>query len=345
MKIKILLVLTIFLFAGCEKVFFKDDPSNTTSKNFAIFWNDFDMYYSQFGIRNVNWDSVYNSIMPRTTSMSDYQLYSELSKFIYNLNDMHVDLHTPFGTASWKGWGHGCYPSGKLINPCNYIICGYQQNSTVFEYRTVKNYNLGYIIIYTFNGNINGSTDLNSNKYLFIDNILNEFKNKDGIIIDVRWNNGGNSTNAETVASRFADKKRLAQKQKSKNGPGKNDFSDWVDWYIEPKGDYQFTKPVVVLTSRLTSSSAEDFVLYMKVLPNVTIIGDTTGGGTGNPIFRELPNGWSYKLSTAYAIDVEGNIVDGKGVVPDVTVQTTSADSIAGIDRILQTGIDKLKMK
>lgn len=336
-------IILLILCPGCEKIFFKDDPANTAESNFELFWKDFDMYYAQFDIRNVNWDSVYTAIKPQTTNITDRQLFYMLSGVVVKLNDMHVNLYSAYGSASWKGWGNGSYPSGKLINPCNYLICGSSQNSTVFEYGEFKNYNFGYIIISTFSGAINGGTNIYDDRYFLIDNILEKFKDKDGIIIDVRWNGGGNSSNAETVASRFADKKRLAYRNRSKNGPGKNDFSDWINYYIEPKGYYQYRKPVVVLTSRLTSSSAEAYVMYMRELPNVTIVGDTTGGGTGSPVFRELPNGWTYRLSTAYAETADNKIVDGKGIIPDVAVQTSEADSIAGVDRIIEKGLEILK--
>ncbi len=339
---KIFYTIFLILCFGCEKVYFKDDPANTPESNFELLWKDFDMYYAQFGIRNFNWDSVYTIIKPQTANITDKQLFNLLSDVVVDLNDMHVNLYSPYGTVSWKGWGHGKYPSSKLINPCKYLICGSSQNSDVFEYREFKYNNIGYIIIYTFSGSIDGGTNLYDDRYYFIDNILEQFKNKDGIIIDIRWNGGGNSSNAETVASRFTDKKRLAYRLRSKNGPNKNDFSDWVNYYIEPKGSYQFTKPVVVLTSRLTSSSAEDYVMYMRELPNVTIVGDTTGGGTGSPVYRELPNGWSYRLSTAYAVTADNKLVDGLGIVPDVVIQTSIADSVSGVDRIIEKGIEIL---
>ena len=78
----------------------------------------------------------------------------------------------------------------------------------------------------------------------------------------------------------------------------------------------------------------------MQVFPNVTIIGDTTGGGLGNPIRRELPNGWVFRLSTMVGATADSYIVDGKGVPPDVTTITTEEDSINGIDRILEKGIE-----
>ena len=339
------LLILFILCCGCEKIYFSADTANTPENNFELFWKDFDKYYAQFGIRNMNWDSVYTAIKPKTTGISDKQLFDLLSDVVVKLNDMHVNIYSPHGSASWKGWGHGKYPCNKLINPCNYIICGSSQNSAVFEYREFKNNNIGFLIINTFSGSVNGGTNLYDDRYYFIDNILDKFKNKDGIIIDVRRNSGGNSMNAETIASRFADKKRQSYRSRSKNGPGKNDFSDWKNYFIEPKGSFQFTKPVVVLTSRLTSSSAEHFVMYMNELPNVTIIGDTTGGGTGSPVFRELPNGWTYRLSTAYAETADNKLVDSKGIVPDVTVQTSVADSIAGVDRMIEKGLEILKNK
>jgi hypothetical protein len=336
-------IILIILCAGCEKLYFKPDPPNTPESNFELFWKDFDMYYAQFGIRNINWDSVHTVIKPKTAGITDKQLFYLLSDVVVTLNDMHVNIYSPHGSASWKGRGHGKYPTSKLINPCNYLNCYSFHNSPVFSYGDFKNSNTGYLIINTFSGAVNGGTDLYDERYTSVDNILEEFKNKDGIIIDVRWNSGGNYSNTETVASRFADTTRLAFRNRSKNGPGKNDFSDWKKYFIEPKGLSQFKKPVIVLTSRLTSSSAEFFVMYMRELPNVTIVGDTTGGGTGSPVFRELPNGWTYRLSTAYAKTADSKIVDMKGIIPDVTVQTSVADSIAGVDRLIAKGLEILK--
>ena len=327
---------------GCERVFFEDDPPNTSESNFELFWKDFDLYYSQFGIRNINWDSVHADTKPLTINITDKQLFSILSKVVLRLNDMHVSLYTPHGYSGWKGWGLGKYPSRNIINQYNFFTSGSIINS-VFEYNEFKDINIGYIAISTFSGSGSISNGMYDDRYFYIDNILNQFKNKDAIIVDVRSNGGGNSMNAETVASRFADKKRIACRHRSKNGPGKNDFSDWMNWYIEPKGSFQFIKPVVVLTSRLTSSSAEDFVMYMRELPNVTIVGDTTGGGTGNPIFRELPNGWNFRLSTSYAETADNLLVDGRGIIPDVVVQSSVSDSIAGTDRMILKALEILK--
>jgi hypothetical protein len=334
------LLLLVVVAVGCDTIL-GPDPANDPASNFDIFWKDFDKYYSQFSIRQIDWDSVYTVTKPRiTVQTSDRQLFDILANIVSAINDMHVTLYSSFGDVYYQDISRGIYPSSKLVNPGKYLIPGYPQRS-VMEYRSCKDTAIGYLIIPTFQGG-NG-LNLRDDRYLMIDDVLQQFKNTNGLIIDVRWNSGGNSVNAETVAGRFADQKRLYMTFCSKNGPGRNDFSAWRELSIEPRGGFQYTKPVVVLASRATCSSAETFVMAMKVLPQVTIVGDTTGGGVGNPIFRELPNGWTYRMSTGIAATADGTIMEGRGIPPDIQVQTTVADSINGVDRIMEKGIEIIR--
>ena len=340
-KIKCSLSILLFLLViyGCDAMLMEPDPANTPEENFEIFWKDFDMYYAQFSIRHIDWDSVYTLYRPQITpTSSERQLFNIFSNIVYGINDMHVTLYSPMGDVYWKTMIPASYPSRRIINAGKYIRTGAPQNS-VFEYRTCQDPTIGYIIIRTFEGQGEGLS-MTDPRYLAIDDILSQWKNMKGIIIDVRWNSGGNGINAETVADRFADQSRVYMNQRQKNGPGKDNFSPWKSRSIEPKGSYQFLKPVVVLTSRATMSSAEMFVMAMQNLPQVAIVGDTTGGGVGNPINRELPNGWTYRLSTGITADAQGRIMEGVGVFPDQTILTTASDSANGIDRILEKGIE-----
>jgi hypothetical protein len=340
-KIKCSLSILLFLLViyGCDAMLMEPDPANTPEENFEIFWKDFDMYYAQFSIRHIDWDSVYTLYRPQITSTtSDRQLYNIFSDIVYGINDMHVTLYSPMGDVYWKPMIPASYPSRRIINAGKYIRTGAPQNS-VIEYRTCQDPAIGYLIIRTFEGQGDGLS-MTDARYLAIDDILSQGKNMKGIIIDVRGNSGGNGINAETVADRFTDQSRVYLYQCQKNGPGKDNFSSWKSMSIEPKGSFQFLKPVVVLTSRATMSSAEMFVMAMQNLPQVTIVGDTTAGGVGNPIYRELPNGWTYRLSTGITADAQGRIMEGVGVFPDLPVLTTAADSANGIDRILEKGIE-----
>jgi len=334
MKFKYIIVLLVF-FSGCKKVFFDEDPVNTPENNFEIFWNDFDRYYVYFQYNNINWDSVYKVYRPQISSnTTDRVLFTVFSDMVNILKDGHVNVHSPYGIASYEKTGLSSYPSRSLLNFSKYIsqVQGY---GDIIEYSDVKDHNIGFIKLKSFAGN--GSID---DRYGVIDEILELYKAKDGIIIDVRRNGGGSDYNALTIASRFVDTKRIFSWSRTKNGPGKDDYSEWSDISIEPKGIFQFTKPLVVLTSRVSFSSTESFVMAMKVLPQVILVGDTTGGGQGSPIYRELPNGWFYRLSTTMTVDADFINYEGKGIPPDVPVQNSVEDSINGIDRILEKGIE-----
>jgi carboxyl-terminal processing protease len=345
MKDRYLLILLSVFLLGCENIL-GPDPADTPENNFEIFWKDFDRYYAQFQIRHIDWDSVYAVTRPQLSPQTtDRQLFNILSNIVLTINDMHTTLYTPFGNVFSKDLNRyvlgGTYPSRSFINPRQYTTPGNYQTS-VFSSGTCKNDNIGYIKISTFSGSESGLA-LYDDRYLVIDDLVQQFKDTKGLLIDVRGNQGGEGFNAEIVADRFADQKRLCMIYCKKIGPGKNDFSGWINHYTQPKGAYQYLKPVVVLTSRATASAAEFFVMAMQVLPHVTIVGDTTGGGFGLPIFRELPNGWTYRLSTEIAATADGYVIEGKGIPPDIPVLTAVTDSINGIDRIIEKGIEVIE--
>ncbi|NOU46805.1 MAG: S41 family peptidase [Bacteroidales bacterium] len=344
MKIKVpLLLFTIISLTGCEKLFFENDISNTSINNFELFWTDFDKFYPSFGIKQINWDSVYEINRPEITDQtSGIELFTILSDMIKPLKDGHVTLVSNYGRCNSYTIPPEYYGNMRIY-PQNYLT-SFENNNSNISYWSVKNYNIGYINITTFN--VKGETFVFADEsFLIIDNIIKQFKDKDGIIIDLRGNGGGLPTNVETVVNRFTDRKRLYLKLRSKNGPGKNDFSEWIDYYIEPKGPEQFLKPVVVLTSKLTGSAAEWFTLAMKTLPNTAVVGDTTTGCFSPKVERELPNGWSFTLSSKTAVSADMVQYEGFGIPPDYTVLNTKNDVDDKRDVMLEKAIEVILMK
>ena len=308
-----------------------------------MLWSDFDKFYPSFVIKHINWDSLYSINRPGITDeTTDLELNNILSGMIKPLNDGHVTLVSNFGTSYSKTMPQD-YISNLRIYPQNYLS-SFEINNTNISYWSVRNYNIGYISINTFN--VKSKTFVNADdSFLVIDDILKQFKDKDGIIIDLRWNGGGFPANVETIADRFTDKKRLYIKLRSKNGPGRTDFSEWTNCYLEPKGPEQFLKPVVVLTSKGTGSAAEWFTLAMKTLPNTTVVGDTTAGCFSPKVERELPNGWSFTLSSKIAVSADMVQYEGFGIPPDHTVLNTKNDLDNKRDAILEKGIEVILTK
>lgn len=81
----------------------------------------------------------------------------------------------------------------------------------------------------------------------------------------------------------------------------------------------------------------------MKYIPGVTIIGATTGGGSGMPYSSELPNGWGVRFSACPILDAMGNPTEF-GVEPTegFAVDMDPLDALQGHDTILDTAIEFL---
>jgi hypothetical protein len=89
-------------------------------------------------------------------------------------------------------------------------------------------------------------------------------------------------------------------------------------------------------------SAAETFVLAMRTRPDVTFVGDSTGGGSGNPIPRELPNRWVLWVSRWQVTTPGGSWYEGIGLAPDVLESVSEQDLARARDPILERAIELL---
>ncbi len=83
----------------------------------------------------------------------------------------------------------------------------------------------------------------------------------------------------------------------------------------------------------------------MRTLPQVTVVGDTTGGGSGNPVYRELPNGWTSRVPRWLEFTSDFEPFEGVGLAPDIWVSTPDALLESGTDRIFETAVEILRTK
>jgi tetratricopeptide (TPR) repeat protein len=98
----------------------------------------------------------------------------------------------------------------------------------------------------------------------------------------------------------------------------------------------QFTGPTVLLTDRISASAAEAFTMAMRVLPHVTVMGDTTEGALSSQFPEKMPNGWTLWVAFKEFRDHEGVCWDGVGIPPDLRVINTAAEIAAGRDKTLE---------
>lgn len=98
----------------------------------------------------------------------------------------------------------------------------------------------------------------------------------------------------------------------------------------------------MLLTSALTASAAEHFVMAMRVLPQVTVLGEPTAGAHSAVFERQLPNGWSFGLSTEECILAGGNVYDRVGIPPEIAVTPNFAALAQGQDAVLDAALQYL---
>lgn len=318
---------------GCHGI---EEFNNDNIGNFEALWTALDQHYCFFKEKGIDWNEVHDRYAARIhDKMQRREFFDLCAAMLDELRDGHTNLSSPFATSYYRAWWSD-YPQNydaRLIQQ-HYFNFKYISLGAI-DYGLLLN-NIGYMHYSTFASSVGEGN---------MDYIMLYFAGADGLIIDVRDNGGGDLTNVESFVNRFIGGKTLAGYMMHKTGPGHNDFSRPEPFYYYPAGadHYGWAKPVVILTNRSTYSAANNFVSIMKNIPGVTIIGATTGGGSGMPYNSELPNGWSVRFSACPILDALGNPTEF-GVEPTegFAVDMDPLDALQGRDTILDTAIEFL---
>jgi C-terminal processing protease CtpA/Prc len=99
----------------------------------------------------------------------------------------------------------------------------------------------------------------------------------------------------------------------------------------------------VVLTSVRSFSAAEDFAVAFDYAKRGTIIGEPTGGSTGQPLSFSLPGGGRARVCTKRDTYPDGKEFVGVGVQPQRVVHPTIADLRAGRDTVLEAALREVQ--
>ncbi len=179
----------------------------------------------------------------------------------------------------------------------------------------IDNTNVGYLAILAMDGfaddeEADPEEQLDS-LFSALDQALSDLNNTDQLIIDIRINNGGEDYIALNIAGHFFDERRLVY---SKYAHKPNGTSPVTDIYLGPVVTETYQKPIYLLTSGASASAAEIFVLAMRELPYVTLIGEPTNGIFSSILEAQLPNGWFFGLSNEVYRATDGNIYEGLGL-------------------------------
>lgn len=332
MKIVSIILISLLLLTSCEKVLFEEDlASSDPMDNFEYLWNECNEKYSYFDLKGIDWDSVKSEYASKIfDGMSEDSLFQVLGGMLTALRDDHANLISNFNISFF-----GVEYLGQDNFDWRIIVDSYLTQdfyiSGPFRHNFIANKELGYIRFASFSG----TADADNLSF-----ILNRYKDTKGLILDLRENGGGAIADVFTILSRFVETESTVNYSVIKSGPGHNEFSAPEPVIVQPSNGVRYTKNVAVLTDRGTYSSGSLLSLATKALPNMILVGDTTGGGLGMPNGGQLPNGWTYRFSITQSLTLDKKPDYENGVPPDVLVLFDWNDLTR--DEILDRAIEEL---
>ncbi len=173
--------------------------------------------------------------------------------------------------------------------------------------------NLGYIRLSSF---------ISRNAANEFQNALNQMKDKDGIIIDLRSNPGGLLTNAIYIADMLLSNKVIVSTVDR-------------DGYKETQNSLSqvsTTQPIVVLINGGSASASEILSGALKDNHRATIVGKKSFGKGLVQEINKLPDGSALHITIQKYLTPSGVDIHKKGITPDYVVDLTEADIKANKD-------------
>lgn len=311
-----------------------DGPTapDTPMEMFDTFWTTFDREYSYFTYKQINWDSLRAVFRPRVVAYgSEAALIPVLKSMIAPLRDLHAWFVSPEGRVDYT------FVPGALANWDPFVWSRLTSTCNIrFDQPELGHCNmlgLAYVFIRRWNDNQFTIADL--------DAVIDRYRDVPGMIIDVRPNAGGLDALGLALAGRFAANPTTIGYVQFRDGPDHDDFGEVTTRRVSPRGTFQFLKPVIVLAGRGSYSSTETFVSAMRELPFVTIMGDTTGGSSGNPAVHRLRD-WQYSVPRWIEWTADRRVIEWNGIPPDIFVAWNQSEVSLGRDPVLSAALARL---
>lgn len=313
--------------------------------NFEALWWLFAEQYAFFELQGVDWQTTYDELRPKVTpSTTQDELFAIAGEALSGFADYHVSLTNGVDSISRPP------PADILANiaaiqthvATNYLMAPdvIRTGNDLVAYRRLPN-GVGHVVVLS----MLGFGDLQAHDPVLseltgagvaIDEVIAALADAPALIVDVRFNSGGLDGVALEIAGRFADQERVAFRKYARDGDGTTEPREYS---VRPAGAKQYLGEVVVLTSSVTVSAAEVFVLAMRELPNVVVMGDATAGSHSDILERTLPNGWVVGLSNEVYVAADEKIYERVGIPPDAPVAFDAAGFGEGNDAILAAAI------
>lgn len=341
-----------------------------SAKNFEFFWQDIQQYYAFTTERQLNWEQLYREYQPKFASASVEQQQQYYQEIIARFGDAHLVLGSADGPALQGYARRGLFAqveadgeagdSDNLFTQLELYQQLLQQQtdalllepglqhtraSATVQYGMLPG-GIGYLRLNQLSAlSQPDPTSMAPSAWLQFakDDVktaaaaMQELQpwlaQTKGLVLDLRFNQGGFDAVALQIASQFNAEARVIGSKGLRSG---SQHQIKLDAAKSP-----YLKPLQVLAGGSTVSAGEVMTLALQSLPQARVIGEPTHGSLSDALMHQLPNGWTLTLSNERYLDPTGQLLEVQGVLPDVPVYPyLSLDlplqSVTAIDRALQ---------
>jgi hypothetical protein len=326
-------------------------PSDPRSV-FEIFAWTYGAHHGFLRQRAVDWATVTRGarVKVRATT-SPGELFEILAGMIEPLHDVHTFVEAKDIGRTFQGKRRGARLSESDRKAAIDILETRYLQSPLrswceghVQYARLKQ-TAGFLRVDAFSGYVReGNFDAGAGALdAALDAILADVHDLPALVIDVRFNRGGDDPYGLQIAERLTDQPYVAFVKRARNDP--QDPGRWTAPQTSTvqigKGP-RFLGQVVELIGPDTVSAGETFAMaLMGRRPPVLRIGEDTQGVYSDVLVRRLPNGWRFALPNEVFQTAGGEHFEARGVPPDVRIPVfPKADLTGGRDGALERALE-----
>jgi hypothetical protein len=292
-------------------------------------WSIVDQRYPFLALKALDWDAVHADYRTRLAGAQGDDGLALVAALLGELRDGHVAVYS-------RGGGIPVFP---------YVPPRWVHDVPLYRPEVVRRYlplrlagadNLEYGVTADGVGYVYIANFSDGPWIWDFDAALDSLASARGLILDVRHNDGGSTNASNPMLGRFLSAP-MAGPQFYVLG------HDLPRGTLSPRGPFTWTKPVVVLLDGVSFSTAEIFAAVLGELPNVTLVGATTGGGGGGYAYFTLPSGARIRIPVQGVRRYDGVDVEWNGIPPDVEVLQDPRRLDRGEDVQLEAALQMLR--
>jgi C-terminal processing protease CtpA/Prc len=315
-----------------------DDPGSGLDVSLIALDETFTTYYPFLDERRFDWDGAMGELAADVGSDDDPEVFeSALAGLTTELGDGHTFLeHQDDTGARANTFRHRLGGSDEADAAIDAEVEATRQRLDPDSVRFAANdkvvwgeltSDVGYLAIDSFDeldGDIDdGAADLAALAQA-LDRAFADLGDLPHLLIDVRFNEGGFDGTAVLAAGYLVEAPTPAYVQYAFAAPDRTRRTT----EITPAADRPYDGEVTLLTSPLTASAAEVFLLAVTGTTDATIVGEPSAGEFSDIVDRVFPNGVELAMSMEVYTTLDGTNHEAQGVPVDVAASfDTSIDT------------------